>query len=95
MKKKPDPQQQEIQRLTAELLKAHDTILKLEAEKSKLKLVIDGVLPVLRGAVRLIEAWAYGPAFRRAGLFWPNGQCNQVDYLRARRWLKLYDEEND
>ena len=85
----------EIAKLQQELIAKH---LELESEKQKhekTKAVLGGALTVLRGSIRLLEAWAYGPAFKRGGVQWPNGTCNAPDYVKARRWLKLYDEEYD
>lgn len=76
-------------------LTQREELIKLRAENEALRVNLRGALNCLRGAITLIEAWAYGPAFKRAGVMWPDNNCNAPKYLEARRWLKAYDAAND
>lgn len=67
----------------------------LRKENEELKKNLKECIGELRGTVTLIENWAYGPAFKKAGMTWPDNQCNAPAYLKARRWLKLYFEAHD
>lgn len=69
--------------------------LRLARENNELKRNLKECLSELKGTVTLIENWAYGPAFKKAGVHWPDNQCNAPAYLRARRWIKLYYEAHD
>jgi hypothetical protein len=48
----------------------------------------DAVLvAALAACVDLIETWAYGPLFQRAGITWPNGQCEAPALVEAKRLI--------
>lgn len=41
----------------------------------------------LAACVDLIEGWAYGPLFEKAGVKWPDGICQAPALLEAKRLL--------
>jgi hypothetical protein len=49
----------------------------------------------LNDSVRLLGNWANGPAFRKAGVIWPNNTCNAPAYVKALHWLKIYYQGHD
>ncbi len=70
-------------------------VARLQKELAKKSLLLREAVEQLNHSVRLVENWAHGPVFKRAGVIWPNNTCNSPAYVNARKWLRLYYQGND
>ena len=49
---------------------------------------VEDLATALRGCIDLIEGWAYGPLFEKAGIQWPNGVCQAPALVKAKKLLQ-------
>lgn len=56
------------------------------------RLLIEQLRSALWGTVHLLEGWAYGPLFEKAGVIWPAGKCQAPALLAAKKLIMQPDE---
>lgn len=81
--------------MASQLEKLRAENLRLTEENRRLRERFDGARKCLRALRNLTENWAYGPAFKKAGVMWPDGKCNAPAFVEANRWLKNDNDQND
>jgi hypothetical protein len=47
------------------------------------------LIGALAACIELIEGWAYGPVFRKAGVQWPEGVCTAPALVEAKRLVAM------